>query len=97
MQFSAGVPLGGQGDRRAQPPHASALQPAALDLLNPAAGETLGNRAWLLAIRAGATWRRWRCLAFDGLPADAVGHVGDFTPWFLAGHRIARSCASRVR
>ena len=65
---------------------ASALQPAALDLLNPAAGETLGNRAWLLAIRAGATWRRWRCLAFDGLPADAVGHVGDFTPWFLAGH-----------
>ena len=31
----------------------SVLQPAAIDLLNPAAGATLGNSAWLLAIRVG--------------------------------------------
>lgn len=30
----------------------SALQPAALDLLNPAAAAGVGNRAWLLAVRA---------------------------------------------
>jgi hypothetical protein len=66
---------------------ASALQPAALDLLNPATGETLGNRAWLLAIRARATWRWWRCLAFDGARQQTLwGHIGDFTPWFLAAH-----------
>ena len=29
------------------------LQPAAIDLLNPAAAGDLGNRAWLLAVRAG--------------------------------------------
>src|SRR6185503_8908022 len=32
---------------------ASPLQPAAIDLLNPMAGRTVGNPAWLLAIRAG--------------------------------------------
>src|SRR5450759_3699171 len=31
------------------------LQPAAIDLLNPAAGRTLGNSSWLLALRAGGT------------------------------------------
>src|SRR5579885_1927297 len=30
----------------------SSLQPAALDLLNPLAGETVGNRAWVLVVRA---------------------------------------------
>src|SRR5579883_1077128 len=30
----------------------SSLQPAALDLLNPPAGETVGNRAWVLVVRA---------------------------------------------
>jgi glycolate oxidase FAD binding subunit len=31
----------------------SVLLPAAVDLLNPAAGDTLGTRAWLLVVRAG--------------------------------------------
>jgi FAD/FMN-containing dehydrogenase len=31
----------------------SVLQPSAIDLLNPEAGATLGNRGWLLAIRTG--------------------------------------------
>jgi len=34
---------------------ASVLQPAAIDLLNPAAGMAFGERAWLLAVRAGGS------------------------------------------
>ena len=74
------------------------LQPAALDLLNPAAGETLGNRAWLLAVRcagnAAAAERYERelapladGLAFDGERQDNLWrHIQEFTPGFLASH-----------
>lgn len=77
---------------------AGALQPAAIDLLNPAAGATLGNPAWLLAIRAGgnaAAVDRYErelaglgeALAFEGERHQTLwSHVGDFTPWFLASH-----------
>jgi glycolate oxidase FAD binding subunit len=77
---------------------ASALQPAALDLLSPAAGETLGNAAWLLAVRAGgnaAAVDRYErelaamgeALAFDDARQQTLWtHIGDFTPWFLAAH-----------
>lgn len=75
-----------------------ALQPAAIDLLNPAAGETLGNGSWLLAIRAGgntAAVDRYErelagmgdALAFDGERQQTLwNHIGDFTPWYLGSH-----------
>jgi glycolate oxidase FAD binding subunit len=74
------------------------LQPAALDLLNPAAGETLGNGAWLLAVRcagnAAAAERYERelapladGLAFEGERQDNLWrHIQEFTPGFLASH-----------
>jgi glycolate oxidase FAD binding subunit len=74
---------------------ASALQPAALDLLNPAAGASLGKSAWLLAVRAGgnrvAVDRYERdlaevadSLAFEGAEQQVLWrHIGDFTPRFL--------------
>jgi len=77
---------------------ASPLQPAAIDLLNPAAGHTVGNQAWLLAVRAGgnaaAVDRYERELAglgdataFEGaLQQTLWGHIADFTPWFLGAH-----------
>lgn len=77
---------------------AGTLQPAAIDLLNPAAGATLGNEAWLLAIRAGgntAAVDRYErefagmgeALAFEGAQQQTLwGHVADFTPWFLGSH-----------
>jgi glycolate oxidase FAD binding subunit len=71
------------------------LQPAAIDLLNPAAGATIGNEAWLLAVHAaGNAAAVERCerelagmgdaVAFDG-PRQATlwAHIADFTPWFL--------------
>ena len=76
----------------------SALQPAALDLLNPAAGETLGNRAWLLAVRAGgnrAAMDRYQRELGELAPAavyEDARHealwrqVENFTPQFLARH-----------
>jgi glycolate oxidase FAD binding subunit len=85
-----------------------ALQPAAIDLLNPAAGETLGNRAWLLSIRAGgnaAAVDRYErelagmgdAVAFDGARQETLWkHVGDFTPRFIAaqpdGAAVRVSC-----
>jgi glycolate oxidase FAD binding subunit len=87
---------------------ASALQPAALDLLNPLAGATLGNSAWLLAIRAGgnaAVINRYERelapfgdgAAFEGPHHDTLWrHVEDFTPRFLEekpdGAVIRASC-----
>jgi len=77
---------------------AGALQPAAIDLLNPRAGATLGNPAWLLAIRAGgnqdAVDRYERelsplgaALAFEGGEHDALWRrIEDFTGGFLARH-----------
>jgi glycolate oxidase FAD binding subunit len=73
------------------------LQPSAIDLLNPAAGASLGNnKAWLLAVRAGgnaASVERYERefsslgdgLAFDGARQQTLwGHIADFTPWYLA-------------
>ncbi len=75
-----------------------ALQPAALDLLNPAAGRTLGKEGWLLAIRAGgnaAAMDRYERefaaladgLAFEGVKEQTLwGHIADLTPWFLRAY-----------
>jgi len=74
------------------------LQPAALDLLSPAAAGAVGYRAWLLAIRAGgnlaAVNRYQRELAsignlsvIEGESQDALWrNVENFTPTFLRGH-----------
>ena len=76
---------------------ASALQPSAVDLLNPAAGQTVGNRSWLLAIRvAGNESAIARCerelaaigsgMAFEAeQQATLWRHIENFTPQFLAG------------
>ena len=73
----------------------SALQPAAVDLLNPAAGAALGNRAWLLALRAGgnaAAVDRYEHeleplgngRAFDGSAQESLwDQVVEFTSRFL--------------
>jgi glycolate oxidase FAD binding subunit len=77
---------------------ASPLQPAALDLLNPMAGATVGNQAWLLAVRAGGNaagvdrYERDLALigngaAFDGARQQTLWtHIADFTPAFLRTH-----------
>lgn len=72
------------------------LQPSAIDLLNPAAGASLGNhKSWLLAVRAGgnaASVERYERefadlgdgIAFDDARQQTLwGHITDFTPWFL--------------
>ena len=76
----------------------SALLPAAIDLLNPVAGTTLGNRAWILAVRVGASAvsveryeremaRLAEGVAFEGAAHEKLWrHVEDFTPRFLEGH-----------
>lgn len=75
-----------------------ALQPAAIDLLNPAAGEAVGRRAWLLALRAAGNAalaaRYGRELAslgdareFEGEDQDTLWRrIQEFTPAFLASH-----------
>jgi len=80
---------------------ASGLQPAALDLLNPAAGEALGNVAWLLAVRAGGNqasvsryqreFARWDGgAALEGEEqARLWRHMEELTPEFLAKHAEA--------
>ncbi len=77
------------------------LQPAAIDLLNPAAAATLGNKAWLLAVRAAgnaaAAARYERELAplssgvaFDDERQDKLWrHIQEFTVGFLARHADA--------
>ena len=74
------------------------LQPAAIDLFNPAAAQTLGISTWLLALRTGgnqaAVDRYQRELAgfADGQVLEAERHqalwrsVENFTPQFLAAH-----------
>jgi len=76
----------------------SAMQPAAFDMLNPAAAATLGNRAWLLAVRVGGS-----AAAVDRYERDLAGfaeaaafeegrqrtlwhHLENFTPQFLSRH-----------
>lgn len=73
----------------------SALQPAAIDMLNPQAGATLGNSAWLLAIRVGGNaavvnrYERDFAELGDGVAFDTDRqttlwrHIEDFTPNFL--------------
>ncbi len=73
----------------------SVLQPSSIDLLSPAAGATLGNRAWLLAIRTGGNaavigrYEREMAklgegVAFNGSQHDTLWHhVQEFTPQFL--------------
>ncbi len=78
---------------------ASTLQPAALDLLNPPAGASLGKRAWMLAVRVGGNARavnRYERelsqlgdgMAFDDAPHQQIWrHIEEFTPHFLANHK----------
>ena len=77
---------------------ASVLQPAAIDLLNPAAGTAFGQRAWLLAVRAGgsaASVDRYGYqlahiagrLAVENFCPETLWHdVESFTPRFLDQH-----------
>lgn len=77
---------------------AGALEPVALDLLNPAAGASLGNAAWLLAIRAaGNEAAMARCerelsevadgKVFEGATLDSLWrHIESFTERWVAAH-----------
>ncbi|MGA7237021.1 MAG: FAD-binding protein [Bryobacteraceae bacterium] len=76
----------------------SSLQPVAIDLLNLAAGATLGKRSFLLAIRvagnAAAVERYERefapmgdGVALEGEPHETLWtHIREFTPVYLSGH-----------
>jgi glycolate oxidase FAD binding subunit len=76
----------------------SPLQPVAVDLLNPAAGASLGKKSYLLAIRvagnSGAVDRYERELAplAEGVALEGAQHetlwthIREFTPAFLAAH-----------
>jgi glycolate oxidase FAD binding subunit len=72
------------------------LQPAALDMLNPAAGAAMGNRTWLLAVRAGgnaSAVERYEQelgaladgVAYDGEQHQSLWHyLQELTPAFLS-------------
>ena len=76
----------------------SPLQPAAIDILNPAAGAGLGNRSFLLAIRVAGTAaaveryeREFTSLsegvALEGEANETLwAHIREFTPAYLSGH-----------
>ena len=76
----------------------SPLQPVAIDLLNSAAGASLGNKSFLLAIRvagnAAAVERYERefapladGVALEGAPHETLWtHIREFTPVYLSGH-----------
>jgi glycolate oxidase FAD binding subunit len=71
------------------------LQPAGIDLLNPAAAATLGNKAYLLAIRvagnaaAANRYEREFSMMSDGVAfegarqAELWNHIREFTPSYL--------------
>jgi glycolate oxidase FAD binding subunit len=73
----------------------SVLQPAAIDLLNPSAGSTLGHNGWLLAVRVGGNaaavdrYEREFAMLGDGMAFEdgrqetLWRHVENFTPRFL--------------
>jgi FAD/FMN-containing dehydrogenase len=75
-----------------------ALQPAALDLLHPAAGASVGKPLWLLAIRVGGNAAAVnRCehelaplsagVALEGAQHESLwSHIREFTPRFLAAN-----------
>jgi glycolate oxidase FAD binding subunit len=85
---------------------ASPLQPAAIDLLNPAAAESFGGSAWLLAVRTGgspAAIRRsvaelahiaGRLAVESGCPEGFWPDVENFTLRFL--HRYRDGAVVRV-
>ncbi len=76
----------------------SQLQPAAIDLLNPPAGATVGNRAWLLALRTGGNaaaadrYEHEFAQLADGVAYEnhrqqtLWAHLENFIPQFLAHH-----------
>jgi len=84
------------------------LQPSAIDLLNPAAGRSVGNATWLLALRAGgnaAAVERYERefaqftggLAFEEERQQTLwGYIENYTPQFLAtyadGAVVRASC-----
>jgi FAD/FMN-containing dehydrogenase len=86
----------------------STLQPSAIDILNPAAGITIGNKKWLVAIRAGGNaaaverYEREFAALGDGMTFEGSyqqtlwEHVSEFTPRFLAtrpdGAVVRASC-----
>lgn len=90
----------------------SPLQPAAIDLLNPPAGATVGNRAWLLALRTGGNlsaadrYEREFAQLADGVAYEdhrqqtLWAHMENFTPKFLARHAdgavVRASCTLKV-
>jgi glycolate oxidase FAD binding subunit len=77
----------------------SQLQPAAIDLLNPEAGSTVGNKSWLLILRVGgnpAAVDRYErefarydgSVALDGDKEHTLWrHIENFTPTFLRNHQ----------
>jgi glycolate oxidase FAD binding subunit len=86
---------------------ASGLEPSALDLLNPAAAQTVADKVWLLAVRAGgngATVRRFQnhpalrdsLVLEDASQGSLWRQVEEFTPQFLAarpnGAVVRASC-----
>lgn len=87
---------------------AGTLQPAALDLWNPPAAATIGNRSWILALRAGGNkavvdrYERELAVFGDGVALDndrqqtLWHHIEEFTPQFLAryadGAVVRASC-----
>jgi glycolate oxidase FAD binding subunit len=76
-----------------------ALQPAAVDLLNPLASALVGSDSWLLAVRAGGTAaatgryedelaRLADWMAFDGARHEVLwNRLENCTPWFLERNR----------
>ena len=74
------------------------LQPAAIDLFNPAASRTMGHSTWMLGLRVGgneAAVRRYEqelaqfndAQAFEGNDHETLWrHVENFTPQHLAAH-----------
>jgi glycolate oxidase FAD binding subunit len=79
----------------------SQLQPAAIDLLNPAASASLGKAVWMLVLRVGGTaaavdryerefGRFGDSKAFEGERASTLWkHIENFTPSFLGGREDA--------
>mgnify|MGYP005839503211 CR=1 FL=1 len=81
----------------------SVLQPAAADLLNPAAAEALGRQGWLLAVRAAgneAVIARWSRELSGAEPLDGDAEeewwrcISEFAPEFLA--RTPQGAVARV-
>jgi glycolate oxidase FAD binding subunit len=89
-----------------------ALQPAAVDLLNPLAGALFGSDSWLLAVRAGGTvaaadrYEREMAALADWMPFDGArqedlwARLENYTPWFLErnqdGAVVRASCTLKA-